>query len=152
MSTPQSPSEQRPTTAFVLGLLSGVGMVTIGGLPLFLLIGWWFTLGRLGADVKLDSIISTIWWPWLSTISGLVLMIGSNKFHTHPDQHKGWGITILVISAVGLLLGFWQVSNILPSPSNSLIVLGLTAFLLACVLGTIGGALALNWKPLSKNL
>jgi hypothetical protein len=58
---------------------------------------------------------------------GIVTLVGAIILYTRPEKARGWGITILVASAVNLLFGMGG--------------------LLASLLGITGGALALAWRP-----
>jgi len=67
------------------------------------------------------------WWPWLGIVAGIVMLISAAMLYTRPEQSQGWGIVILIASALNLFIGMGG--------------------FLAGVLGIIGGALALAWQP-----
>jgi hypothetical protein len=54
-------------------------------------------------------------------------MIGALMLNTRPTEHTAWGIIILVFSAISIL--------------------GMGGFLVGAILGIVGGALAISWKP-----
>lgn len=67
------------------------------------------------------------WWPWFGIVAGLIVLLGAAMLYSKPRQRHGWGMVILVLSALNLFLGMGG--------------------FLASVLGIIGGALALAWQP-----
>lgn len=66
-------------------------------------------------------------WPWFGTVAGIVVLIGAVMLYIRPQERRGWGVAILVISALDFFIGWGG--------------------LLAGVLGVIGGALAMAGKP-----
>jgi hypothetical protein len=117
------PSE-RPITAFVLALLAGLWMLAVGGMMAGfnwgpgMMGGWMWGHGMMGGLAP-----SPFWWPWFGIIAGIVVLVGAAMLYARPEQRQGWGIVILVASALNLLIGIGGV--------------------LASLLGLIGGALAL---------
>jgi hypothetical protein len=75
-------------------------------------------MGRFGSFASPSP-----WWPWLGLIAGIVVLVGATMLYARPKQAQGWGIVILVASALNLFLGMGGI--------------------LASLLGIIGGALAL---------
>lgn len=65
--------------------------------------------------------------PWLGLIFGIVVLVGAIAIYLRPDKSPGWGIAILVASAVNVLFGMGG--------------------LLAGLLGIAGGAWAIAWRP-----
>lgn len=76
--------------------------------------------------------IGALWIPWVwyglgflavgslwIIVAAIVVIVGSYMIHAHPERHRGWGIIILVFSILGG----------------------------GGILGIIGGALAIAWKP-----
>jgi hypothetical protein len=66
-------------------------------------------------------------WPWLGVAAGIVVLIGAVMLYVKPRERRGWGLAILIISAVDFFVGMGG--------------------LLAGVLGVLGGALAMAGKP-----
>lgn len=52
-------------------------------------------------------------------VAAIVVIVGSYMIYAHPEKHREWGIIILVFSTLGG----------------------------GAVLGTIGGAFSIAWKP-----
>jgi hypothetical protein len=75
----------------------------------------------------MHGVTSTFWWPWFGVIAGVVVLIGVVMLYSKPGQSRSWGLIIVILAALNMFLdmgGF-----------------------LASVLGIIGGALALAWRP-----
>jgi len=83
--------------------------------------GWMWHHGMM------RDVATTFWWPWFGIVAGLIVLIGAAMLYSKPRQRHGWGMVILVLSALNLLLGMGG--------------------FLASVLGIIGVALALAWQP-----
>jgi hypothetical protein len=130
------PSEQ-PTVAFVLSLLAGLWMLGMGGMMDGF--GWGMMGGGRGLGYgqgmgQWEGMQGWMWgrgmqafglrWPWFGLLAGIVVIIGAVMMYTKPQQHRSWGIVILVLSALDFLLGMGGV--------------------LAATLGVVGGALALS--------
>ncbi len=126
---------EKPTAAFVLSLLGGLWMLTMGlwmwswtpagadeawgwgmgGMMGPGGVGWMWGHGLLG------------WWPWFGLVAGLVVLVGAAMLYARPESAPTWGLVIVVASALNLFLGMGG--------------------FLASVLGILGGALAMSWKP-----
>ena len=83
--------------------------------------GWMWHHGMM------RDVAPALWWPGFSLVAGVIVLIGAASLYRKPSQRQGWGIAILVLSALNVFLG-------------------LGGFL-ASALGIIGGALALAWRP-----
>ncbi|MGQ9601149.1 MAG: hypothetical protein ACUVQU_00225 [Candidatus Bipolaricaulia bacterium] len=124
---------ERPIAAFVLALLAGLWMVAVGSMSMMTRsgfigwgwgaggMGWMWGHGMMGGFGGFAS--PPLWWPWLGLIAGIIVLIGTAMIYAKPAQSQGWGIAILVASALNLFLGMGG--------------------LLASLLGLVGGALAL---------
>jgi len=66
----------------------------------------------------------------LGLISGILVIVGAIMLNTRPAEHTTWGTVILVFSIISLL--------------------GMGGFFIGAILGIVGGALALAWRPASK--
>lgn len=63
----------------------------------------------------------------LGLVSGIFVIIGALMLNTRPMEHTTWGTIILIFSIISLL--------------------GMGGFFIGAILGIIGGALALSWRP-----
>ncbi len=63
----------------------------------------------------------------IGIILGIIVIIGAIMLYRNPDQKTGWGIAVLIVSIISIFIG--------------------GGFLIGLILGIIGGALALQWKP-----
>lgn len=75
-------------------------------------------------------------WPWgagwyyivlINIVSGIVVLIGALMLYSRPKQAHMWGTLVLVFSIVSLV--------------------GMGGFMIGAILGIVGGALAIAWKP-----
>ncbi len=112
-----------PVGAFVLSLLAGIWMVG-AGIAMYGWVGptsWMWGHGMMGGYLGWHRL------PWLGLVLGIVVLVGAVILYVRPTRSQGWGIAILVTSAVNLLFGMGG--------------------LLASLLGIVGGAWALAWRP-----
>lgn len=131
MSQVQSQTERKPTAAFILSLIAGLWMLATRGMMAGL--GWqvamrsrWMCPYRMMRGV--GDIIPTFWlWPWLGIVAGIVVLVGAVMLYSKPTRAQGWGMVILIASAINLIAGMGG--------------------FLAGVLGIIGGAMAIAWRP-----
>ncbi len=143
MNQGQKPAPGKPVAAFVISLVAGLWMLAMGGM-----MGWGYMGGpgwgghmMHGGDHGNAGPYGWMWqhhrmmhgygggalWSWIGIAAGIVVLIGAVALYSRPASARGWGIAILVVSAVALLTG--------------------AGGLLAGVLGIIGGVLAITWKP-----
>ena len=137
MSVSPSLAKGKQTAAFVLVLLSGIGMLAIGSTVLISILG----LSDLDI-IKITGRFTMLGWirPVLLTtlILNIVLSIGAliaaTMLYYQVQQHHRWGIVILIISTVNffVLLNTWAMT-----------IFGIGG-LLASLLGVIGALLALT--------
>lgn len=135
MQEKPSRAERKPVAAFILSLLAGLWMLVPGVLGY----AWWFPItggwmhgehmrgGWMWRHGVMRDIAPMFWWPWFGLVAGLIVLVGAVMLYSKPSQSQGWGIVILVLSAFNVFLG-------------------LGGFL-ASMLGIIGGALAIVWRP-----
>ena len=112
-----------PVGAFVLSLLAGIWMVG-AGIAMYGWVGptsWMWGHGMMGGYLGWHRL------PWLGLVLGIVVLVGAVILYVRPTRAQGWGIAILVASAVNLLFGMGG--------------------LLASLLGIVGGAWAVAWRP-----
>ena len=74
-----------------------------------------------------NAFVTNTWSPWLGLIAGIIILLGAIGLYAKPEHRNGWGIAIIVVSALNLFLGMGG--------------------FLACILGIVGGILALTWHP-----
>ncbi|MEM4417488.1 MAG: hypothetical protein QXD32_05470, partial [Nitrososphaerota archaeon] len=84
---------ERPTAAFILGLVSGV-MIIVGGFAGMIWAGltyWGGWRGMMGPGMM------GMWMPWfgaafsaIGLVSGLVILAGSLMLQSRPDQAQTW--------------------------------------------------------------
>ncbi len=124
---------EKPQVAFILSLIGGILMLLVGGV-----FSTWFMFGGLGMRGMMggfQGMMGSLGIPFgfmsgfflVGLVSGVLVMIGALMLNTRPTEHTAWGIIILVFSAISIL--------------------GMGGFLIGAILGIIGGALAISWKP-----
>lgn len=125
-------SKLKPTTAYILSLISGV-LIFIGG------------IGNLIVSVLVRAYIRTflgpyrpplmlIWRPGLSIVwsivgmaFGVIVIYSALMLNSAPKNHTMWGTLILVFSILSFM-GAWA------------------GFGAGLILGIVGGVLAISWK------
>jgi hypothetical protein len=127
-------SAEKPTPAFILGIISGV-LIIIGGITGIMWMwvrssyggGW---LGMMGPSMM------GRWIPWLwgsltsvVLISGVIILVEALMLQSRPSQSQTWGILILIFSMVSLF--------------------SMGGFIIGAILGIIAGILALTWRSAS---
>jgi hypothetical protein len=133
-------ASQGPTTSYILSLIGGliVLLYSLFSLVMFALygpywggIGGWMTgmmgsyhdfMGIYGASTEFLAAISI-----LGLVSGVVMVIGAAMLRAHPKEHTMWGTVIIVFSAISFL--------------------GMGGFFIGALLGIIGGAFAISYRP-----
>ena len=131
MPEEQSQEQRKPIAAFVLSLIAGLwmlagrGMMAGAGWNMFMRGHWpWGHPMMRGAG----DLFPSLWlWPGLGIVAGIVVLVGAVVIYSKPPKAKSWGAAILIASAVSLIAGM---GGFLPG-----------------VLGIIGGALAMAWRP-----
>ena len=135
MQEEPSKAAPKPVAAFVLSLLAGLGVL----IPAVLRYAWgpspmgdgmgshWMRGGWMWRHSMMRDMAPMLWWPWFGVLAGIVVLIGAIMLYNKPEQCRGWGMAILILSAVNLFIGMGG--------------------FLASVLGIIGGAMALAWRP-----
>ena len=119
---------EAPTAAFVLSLLAGLWMLgavgMMGGFGWGGMMGGWQGMGGWMWGRGMRSF--GIWSPWFGVFAGILVLIGAVMIYVKPEQRRGWGVAILVTSALNFFVGMGG--------------------LIAGTLGVIGGVLALGTK------
>ncbi len=135
MSTPP-----RPEVAFILSLIGGVlillgsavaMMWAYGGMP-----AWSGMMGSMmggysgmmgGIGVSGMGFFGGMFIVGL--VAGILVLVGAVMLHSRPQQTSTWGILVLVFSIISLV--------------------GMGGFFIGAILGLVGGAVALSWRPAS---
>ncbi len=117
--------------AFALSLAAAVLLLLFGFVSLVGFTAWTATRWCMG--------MMCMWgwsWPWgagwyyivlINIVSGIVVLIGALMLYSRPKQAHMWGTLVLVFSIVSLV--------------------GMGGFMIGAILGIVGGALAIAWKP-----
>ena len=135
MQEEPSRTASKPVAAFVLSLLAGLWMLIPGVLryawgPFLMDGGMWghrMRGGWMWRHGMMRDVAPMFWWPWFGVIVGVVVLIGAAMLYNKPEHCRGWGMAILILCALNLFIGMGG--------------------FLASVLGIIGGAMALAWRP-----
>jgi hypothetical protein len=132
---------ERPQIAFILSLIGGILMLVGGGVS-----SMWFMFGGLGMGGMMggfgsmmggfQGMMGSLGIPFgfmsgfflIGLVSGVIVTIGALMLNTRPSEYNAWGMIILVFSIISLL--------------------GMGGFIVGAILGIIGGALAMSWKPI----
>jgi len=129
--------EEKPTAAFVLSLLAGILIVVGAGTSMI----WFWSGGPTWGGVRgmmgmMGGMMTVMGFGGfgfflgmgaLGLVSGIIVLLGAVMLHSQPHQAYTWGIIILVFSVLSLF--------------------GMGGFIVGSILGVVGGALALIWKP-----
>ncbi|MBI3023655.1 MAG: hypothetical protein HYY68_08040 [Thaumarchaeota archaeon] len=135
-------SSEKPVAAFALSLVAGVLMLASGvttmtwalsGMPAWggpmggMMGGYGGMMGGMGfSGMGAFGGMSTF-----GLIAGVLVLVGALMLHTQPSQASTWGIIVLIFSILSLF--------------------GMGGFFIGAILGIIGGALALSWKPTASS-
>jgi hypothetical protein len=128
-------NEQKPTAPFVLSLISGI-LTLIGGLSVTYLRMWRFQYvervmrGYGYAFAAGPGYFSPFvsFMGMLGIIFGIIVIVSAAMLYRQPRQHQTWGVLILIFSILSIFGG-------------------MAGYLVGLVLGIVGGALAIAWKP-----
>lgn len=112
--------ERRPAEPFALSLIAGISILIVG---LFISLN----LTSLPDYVYRAMGSKPHWFFIFGVITGLIVIFGAIMLYFQPRQHLVWGIIVLVFS-------------ILSIPSSGGLAMGV-------LLGIIGGAFGIAWKP-----
>jgi uncharacterized membrane protein len=109
--------------------------IVIGGLIMASMAAWFFSgfdtfcpgthmiANIFGSGIMLLMAI-------IGAVTGFLVILGAIRLISHPEEHRRWGLLIVVLSIIGLA--------------------GMGGFLIGTVLGVIGGTMALSWRPRDK--
>ena len=124
---------ERPQIAFILSLIGGILILLGGGVSYIWFMFGGFSMGGMMGGFQ--GMMGSLGIPFgfmsgfflIGLVSGVIITIGSVMLNARPSEHNAWGMIILVFSIISLL--------------------GMGGFLVGAILGIVGGALAINWKP-----
>jgi hypothetical protein len=125
-----------PTTASIISLIGGI-IITLGGV-LFVAVSAFILPSLNYGNLVIPQNLPASAIPGLVSgfvgmigifglVSGAIVLVSSVMLLTGKGQPRTWSVLILVFSILSLF--------------------GLGGFLVGAVLGIVGGALALRWKP-----
>jgi hypothetical protein len=133
-------TNQGPTTAYILFLIGGLivllyNVVTLawfglngpywggfGGFMGGMMDGYHDFMGIYGGSYESFAVISIV-----GLVSGILMIVGAAMLRANPREHVMWGTIILVFSVVSFV--------------------GMGGFFIGAVLGVIGGAFAVVYRP-----
>jgi hypothetical protein len=117
---------EKPTAAFVLGLIGGI-FILLGALAFLALsaVAGSILSGIPGAPTGASSVLMI--YSVIGLIFALLVIIGSVMLYMRPHQHVMWGVVVLLFSLF------------------SIIVTG--GFFIGLILGLVGGILGIVFKP-----
>ena len=130
-------THKRPVTSFILSLIGGLiilidgilvsiyylsGGVFYGGFWDGMMGGWHGMMGGFGLSHGYMAGFSLV-----GLVCGIIVVIGAVMLNIQPADHTSWGIVILVFSTVSFV--------------------GMGGFFIGAILGIIGGAFAISWRP-----
>lgn len=125
-------SQSMNTTAFILSLIGGVIIILGSVFSLFWSsYGWPYYGGMMGPWMMWGygygflSVFSIV-----ALISGVIVLIGAIVLSARPVEHVAWGTIVLIFSLISFL--------------------GMGGFFIGAILGIAGGALAIAYRPVSK--
>lgn len=128
---------ERPVTSFILSLIGGLIILIdgilgsiyylsdstfYGGFWGGMMGGWHGMMGGLGLSYGYIAGFSLV-----GLVCGIIVVIGSVMLNIQPADHTSWGIVILAFSIVSFV--------------------SMGGFFIGAILGIIGGAFAISWKP-----
>ncbi|WXG46279.1 MAG: DUF6114 domain-containing protein [Candidatus Atabeyarchaeum deiterrae] len=141
--------EERPDVAMILSLIGGI-LIVISSFMMFMMIGYgWIGHGMMGPFGDMMGSLGGIMGGYMDMmesfgipfgfmvgcsligiVSGILIIVGASMLNARPQDHYAWGIVILAFSVISFL--------------------GMAGFFVGAILGIIGGALAMSWRPEAK--
>ena len=132
----QNVSPEYPRTASIIALAGGI-LITLSGV-LFVAVSALVLPNLTYSNISVPQGLSAAAIPGLVSgfvglmgifglVSGAIVLVSAMKLLTNPRQTRTWSILILVFSVLSFI--------------------GMGGFIVGAVLGVVGGALVLKWKP-----
>ena len=131
-------SPGRPVTAFILSLIGGVLMLANGAM-MFMFWGTgygWMMRGFGGMMGGYQGMMGSLGVPFgfmqglmlVGLTSGIIVIVSAVMLDARPMEHFAWGVIILIFSMISFV--------------------GMGGFIVGAILGIIGGAFAISWRPM----
>jgi len=116
---------EKPTKAFILSLTAGI--LILSNTALLGAAATWFP--RIIPTIPGSANDTTVLYRLiaLGLIFGVLVLLGAIMLHSKPANKKAWGIIAIVFSIPSVITG--------------------GGFIIGFILGVMGGAKALSWKP-----
>ncbi len=109
--------KEKPTTAFVLAFIGAI-FILIGGI----------LMAAVGALVaELFPVVGAL--LALGLVIGIIVLISAVMLYVNPEHKVAWGVITIVFSIISFFFN----------------ILG--GFIVGMILGIVGGALGIAWKP-----
>jgi hypothetical protein len=133
-------TSQGPRLSYILSLIGGLIVLLYGFMSLVMFalygpywsgIGGWMSgmmggyhdfMGIYGGSYDFFAVLSII-----GLVCGILIIVGAAMLRAHPQEHAMWGTVIIVFSAISFV--------------------GMGGFFIGAVLGIIGGAFAISYRP-----
>lgn len=126
---------RKPSISFMLSLIGGL-FILVGSIISLVWIllgnatfgfwgmmgGWHGWMGGFGFSYAYMATFAVV-----GLVCGAIVIIGALMLNARPAEHMTWGTLILIFSAVSFV--------------------GMGGWFIGALLGLIGGAFALSWKP-----
>lgn len=139
-----TPTSEKPIASFVLSLIAGILILGGSALVMTLSTGVPYYGGMMGGNYYggmmngYNGMMQGFgfgggWFYGLAAVgivSGIVILIGAIMIYNQPTKTSTWGALILAFSIVSLF--------------------GMGGLFFGAILGTVGGILALTWRPESR--
>jgi len=142
---------ERPTTAFVLSLISGAFILLGGGI--MSMFGYWFWgggrggyggwgYGMMGPGFGMMGYPGYGMMGWagfglfgiVGVVFGAIIIISAVMLNSRPHEHTSWGVLIAVFSVLSLFGG------------------AMGGFGIGLILGLIGGIMGMTWTPTESQI
>jgi uncharacterized protein involved in cysteine biosynthesis len=129
-----------PTTSYILSLIGGLIVLLYGLMSLVMFglygpywndIGDWMGgmmggyhdfMGFYGGAYEFFTVLTII-----GLVCGILIVVGAVMLRANPQDHAMWGTVIIIFSAISFV--------------------GMGGFFIGAVLGIIGGAFAISYRP-----
>ena len=116
---------EKPTKSFILSLTAGI--LILSNTALLGAAATWFPeiIPTIPGSANDTTVLYRL--TALGLIFGALVLLGAIMLHSKPANKKAWGIIVIVFSIPSVITG--------------------GGFIIGFILGIIGGAKALSWKP-----
>jgi hypothetical protein len=133
-------TNEGPPISFILSLIGGLIVLVyslfelalfgiyganyggFGGFMGGMMDGYHHFMGLYGGSYEFFAVLSIV-----GLVCGILVIVGAAMLRAHPTEHVMWGVVILVFSVISFV--------------------GMGGFFIGAVLGIIGGAFALAYRP-----